>query len=135
LQKLIDQGSLHKITLIRNEISPNSADNILIGTGREEKSYIKPQLRTEWLSKILDIFGKADKEGVVEIPENENFDDISIQFKLGKNTRTVRLKYLDKLSIVEDIPDGIISKEDDSKLINYMIDTANAYKPNIIFEV
>jgi len=133
LQKLIDQGSLNKITLIRNRISPNSADNILISTGREEQSYIKPNLRQEWLSKILTIFENADNTGVVEIPDDENFDDISIQFKLGKSTRTVRLMNLDRLSIVEDIPEGVITKNDDTKLINYMIDTANAYKQKIVF--
>lgn len=135
LQKLIDQGSLNKITLIRNRISPNPADNILISTGREEQSYIKPHLRQEWLSKILAIFEKADNDGIVEIPDDENFDDLSIQFKLGKSIRTVRLKNLDRLSIVEDIPEGIVTKDDDTKLINYMIDTANAYKRNIVFEV
>lgn len=135
LQKLIDQGSLNKITLIRNKISPNIADNILISTGREEQSYIKPHLRQEWLKKILAIFEKADKDGIVEIPDDENFDDLSIQFKLGNNMRTVRLKNLDRLSIVEDIPEGIICKDDNTKLIDYMMDTANAYKQNIVFEV
>ncbi len=135
LQKLIEQGALNKITLFRNHISPNAADNILISTGREEQSFIKPKLRKEWLDKILQIFGKADQDNIIEIPDDENFDDLSIQFKLGKNVRTVRLKNLDRLSIVEDIPDGIISKQDDSKLIKYMVETANAYKQNIIFEV
>ena len=135
LQKLIEQGALRKITLFRNHISPNAADNILISTGREEQSFIKPKLRKEWLDKILKIFGKADQDKVIEIPDEENFDDLSIQFKLGKNLRTIRLKNLDRLSIVEDIPDGIISKQDESKLIKYMIETANAYKQNIVFEV
>lgn len=135
LQKLIDQGSLNKITFIRNNISPNTADNILISTGREEKSYIKPHLNEKWLSKILAIFEKADKDGIVEIPDDENFDDLSIQFKLGNSLRTVRLKNLDRLSIVEDIPEGIVCKNDETKLINYMIETANAYKKKIVFEV
>lgn len=135
LQKLIEQGALNKITLFRNHISPNAADNILISTGREEQSFVKPKLRKEWLEKILQIFGKADQDNIIEIPDDENFDDLSIQFKLGKNIRTVRLKNLDRLSIVEDIPDGIISKQDDSKLIKYMVETANAYKQNIIFEI
>lgn len=135
LQKLIDQGSLNKITLIRNRISPNPADNILISTGREEQSYIKPHLRQEWLTKILAIFEKADNDGIVEIPDDENFDDLSIQFKLGKSIRTVRLKNLDRLSIVEDIPEGIVTKDDDTRLINHMIATANAYKRNIVFEI
>ena len=135
LQKLIEQGALNKITFFRNHISPNAVDNIMISTGREEQSFVKPQLRKEWLDKILKIFGKADQDNIIEIPDDENFDDLSIQFKLGKNIRTVRLKNLDRLSIVEDIPDGILSKQNDTKLIEYMIETANAYKQNIVFEV
>ena len=135
LKKLIDQGALNKITLIRNRMSPNVADNILINTGSEEVSYIKPDLRPAWLKKILTIFEKADNEGIVEIPDDEDFDDLSIQFKLGNSTRTVRLKNLDKLSIVEDIPSEIIDKKTDLPLIRYMINTANAYKNNIIFRV
>ena len=53
LQKLIDQGALNKITFFRNHISPNVNDNILISTGREEQSFVKPKLREEWLQKIL----------------------------------------------------------------------------------
>ena len=135
LQKLIDQGALNKVTLIRNAISPNMADNIFIATGREEKSYIKPQLRPEWLSKILGIFAKADETAVVEIPDDEDFDDLAIQFKLGKNTRTVRLKNLDRLSIIEDIPDNVMTNRNDSVLIDHMINTADAYKQKIVFEI
>ena len=70
------------------------------------------------------------------MPYNDaDYDDISINFVLGKRQRTVRLRNLDKLSIVEDIPDEIVCKEDDVRLINYMIDTANEYKERIIFEV
>lgn len=135
LQKLIDQGALNKITLIRNSISPNIADNIFIATGREEKSYVKPQLRPEWLSKILGLFAQADETDVVEIPDDEDFDDLAIQFKLGKNTRTVRLKNLDRLSIVEDIPDNVMTNRNDSVLIDHMINTADAYRQKIVFEI
>ena len=135
LQKLIAQGALNKITLIRNRVSPNVADSIFITTGREEKSYIKPHLHPEWLEKILGIFARADETGIVEIPDDENFDDLSIQFKLGKNKRTVRLKNLDRLSIVEDIPDHIMDQKNESILLNYMIETANIYKQRIVFEI
>ena len=37
----------------------------------------------------MSIFEKADNDGIVEIPDDENFDDLSIQFKLGKNIRNL----------------------------------------------
>ena len=133
IEKLIEQGRLHKITLINNHVSPNPADNMLISTGREEKSYIQPTLKHEWLQRVLSLFQTADETGVCEIPDKEGFDDISVQFKLGKRLRTVRLKFLDKLSIVEDIPDDVFEDRDPSTLIGYMVHTADAYKERMIF--
>ncbi len=133
IDKLISQGHLYKITLIRNRLSPNPADNMLISAGREETSYFRPTLHQKWLQKLLSIFDTADKTGVYEIPAEEDFDDISIQFKLGDKTRSVRLKYIDRYSIVEDIPDGIVGQNDNTAIIKYMIETADAYRDRIIF--
>lgn len=133
IEKLVKQGSLHKLTLIRNSLSLNPSDNMLISTGREEKSYIHPNLYPEWLSKMLSIFQKADETGIIEIPDSEDFDDISFQFKLGDSIRTVRLRNLEKLSIVEDIPDSVVQGKNDEKIIKYMINTANAYKERMVW--
>lgn len=135
LQKLIDQGSLRKIIFYKNRISPNIADNILINTGREEIAYINPIFRQEWLRKTLKVFKKADEDKIIEIPDDDDYDDLSIHFTLGDRKRTVRLRNLDKLSIVEDIPDGIVDKDDNARLIEYMISTANEYKEKLVFEV
>ena len=54
IEKLIDQGSLYRVTLIKNRISPDSSDNIFISVGREERSYLKPSLKRDWLNKFLD---------------------------------------------------------------------------------
>lgn len=135
LQKLIEQGSLYKIMFFSNKISPNIADNIFISTGKEVRSYINPQFHSEGLTKLLNVFGKAENEKIIEIPDNPDLDDISIQFKLGERIRTIRLSNLDRLSIVEDIPDGVIDKNDNTKLIQYMIETANAYKEKIVFDL
>lgn len=135
IEKLIEQGNLYKITLIRNQLSPNTTDNMLINTGREEVSYIHPKLKQEWLQKILTIFQRADETGICEIPDEENFDDLSVHFKLGDHTRTVRLKYLDRQSIIEDIPDEIIRDRDENSLSNYMIQTANAYEARMVFRI
>ena len=135
IEKLIEQGSLYRITLIRNQVSCNTTDNMLINTGREETSYIRPNLKPEWLQSMLSVFQKADETGICEVPEGENYDDISIQFKLGNHPRTVRLKYLDKLSIIEDIPKDVIQDRDVLALPNYMIQTADAYKQRMVLSV
>ena len=133
LEKLIEQGNLHKLTLIRNRLSPNSADSMLISTGREEQAYINPKFHRSWLDKVLAMFQKADETGIIEIPEGEDFDDLSIQFKFGEGTRTVRLRNLEKVSIVEDIPHEIINHSDPQMIIRYMITTADAYKERMVW--
>ena len=131
MEKLISQNKLYRITFIRNHLSPNQADNMLISTGREERSYIRPKFQPAWLQKFLSMFEPGN---VCEIPDVD-FDDISVQFKLGDKKRTVSLKRLDRFSIVEDVPNDVISGTDDKKLIDYMIETADAYAEQMVFGI
>ena len=135
IEKLIEQGSLYKITLIRNQLSPNTTDNMIINTGREETSYIHPNLNPEWLKRILTLFQRAEETGIYEIPDGESFDDLSVQFRLGDRMRTVRLKYLERQSIIEDIPDDIIKDRNVNSLPNYMIQTAYAYEAKMVLRI
>ena len=133
LEKLIEQGNLYKLTLIKDCPSPNAADNMLITTGREERGFIRPSFKRGYLEKLFAVFRKADETGIIEMPDDQDFDDIVIQFKLGDRSRTVRLSNLEKVSIVEDIPDYIIEKRSNQAIIQHMIDTAEAYKERMVW--
>ena len=134
IERLVKDGRLYKITFIKNRVSPDSTDNIFISTGREEVSYIKPYLKPNWFEKFLTLFDREDE--IIEI-DDIDYDDIKVQFKLGDNYRTVGLKNLDKLSIVEDIPETIFNNGrcDEMRLIEYMIETATDYKEKMIVAV
>lgn len=133
MDKLIEKGSIQKIVLIKNKASPNEADNMLISSGKEVKSYLQPCLKPKFVQKMLNWFDEADKTGICEIPSSENFDDLSITFQINKHPRTIRLKNLDKMSIIEDIPEDIYKQSDfHEKLISYMLDTADDYKSKMI---
>lgn len=136
IEKLIEQGNMYKITLIKERVSLNDADNMLISTGFEERSYIKPRLQPSWLQKLLVFFDRMDKSGVYEI-DGEAFDDIKVQFKLGDRVRTAGLRNIDKFSVVEDFPETIFrnGRYDRTALLDYMIETAIAYKEKMIFTV
>lgn len=133
IEKLIQQGSLYKLTLIRERVSQNPADNMLIATGREERVFIRPTLKPEWKLKLLTMFQHTDETGVFEIPEGEDYDDISIQFKLGERTRTMRLRNIERLSIVEEIPETLVRERSADKIRNYMISTADMYKERMVW--
>lgn len=136
IEKLINDGGLHKITLIKDMISINDADNMLISSGREEKSFIKPKLQPTWLQKLLLLFDKRDKSGIYEI-EGEEYEDIRVHFDLGGRTRTASLSNIDKFSVIEDFPETIYNNGhyNKDKLIEYMIETAVAYKEKMVFTV
>ncbi len=134
LEKLIEQGNLHRVTLITDKVSPNDADNMLLSSGKEEKSYLHPKLKPEFLQRMISWFDTADQTGICEIPDNEHFDDIAVTFKINKHPRTVRLRNIEKMSIVEDVPQDIFNHGNwEKQLLKYMITTADEYKSKMIF--
>ena len=136
MDKLIKQGNLYRITLINNKLSPNGADNMLISSGREVRSYLKPRLKPEFLQNMLSWFDQADKTGICEIPTNEAYDDIAVTFKINNHPRTMRLRNIERMSIVEDIPEEIFkSSNANEKLLSYMITTADEYSSKMVVSV
>lgn len=134
IEKLIEKGSLYKVTLIRNRVSPDGADNMLVSTGREERSYIRPKFKENWIEKFLNAIDGAKEADLLEF-DDTMYEDITVTFKLGKNYRTVRLTEIDRFSVVEDIPEHIVqrSKIDRDCITQHMLETANAYARKMIF--
>lgn len=135
LEKLLREEKMSRITLIRNMISRDPADSILITAGREEKTYIKPKIKDEWIKKIIGyVTGKVSDEQVLEI-DDATYGDIKFSFRHNGRTRTVSIKDIDKFSIVEDLPaslypNGIVNREE---MLKYMEDIVKDYAKNIVF--
>lgn len=127
LDKLIEKGNIDKLTLIRNKISKNPADKLLISTGKEITTYVKPELKKGAIEKLKSCFDNSEND-LYEILGN-NIDDIKISFDLNGKSRTVRLATLEKLSIVEVIPKNIRT---DTKVVEHMLNTANEYASEMI---
>jgi len=136
VEKLLEKGRVKEITLIKNKVSSDSSDNIFITKGREKHTYQNPVMKENWIKGFLNHLDKTKTEQMYEI-EDVCYEDISLTFKLGDNTRTVRLKYLDRFSVVEDIPDDIYKngKYNEKELITYMINVAESYKEKMVFQV
>ena len=79
--------------------------------------------------------GKSNSE-VIEI-EDSPCENVKITFKVGSNYRTVELSDINRLSVVEDIPDSIFNngKYDGKVLIEYMIGIAKTYKNKMVLTV
>ena len=134
IENLLKKDKLKKVTLIRNSVSEDSADNMFLNTGREEKTYIKPKLRENWIAKLLGYLDGHNNEDIFEI-NDEVYEDICLSFLHDGRTKTVRLSNIDKFSMVEDIPEYVFSddKNGGQKLIAYMEQTANNYASKMIF--
>lgn len=136
MEKIIENGSLTKVTLVKNSVSPDSSDNMFISTGREEKSYIKPKLKQKWINKFLDFLDGKNQDDIFEI-NDEKFQDIRITFSISGKSRTVRANDIDRFSVVEEIPDSIFNngKYSKEKLINHMLTVAETYKSKMVFRI
>lgn len=135
IQKLRSQGKMYKVTLIKNKISSDAADNIFITKGREEITYIKPQIRDSWFNGFLDWVDRtSDPESNVFEIEDQQYEDVKITFQINGNYRTIALRYIDRISIVEDLPDTIYDNGqfDEIAIVNYMLQAAKDYKDKMI---
>lgn len=128
---LIEKGKIKKLTITRNIVSTNIADNILIEKGKEKVSYTNPIFKNEGLKKIKSWFDMKSKNSNIEICEivDQDIEDITLCISLGNRSRTIRLAALDKLSIIEEIPKSVVTEE---QIITYMEETAKSYKEHLV---
>lgn len=134
VEKLLREQKLNKITMIRNSVSRDPADNMFISVGREEKSYIKPKLTDSWVNRLLNYIDGSDVNEVFETPDGE-MEDICMTFSHMGRSKTVRLSSIDKFSMIEDIPQNVYSgnEVEREKLKQYMEETANRYAEKMVF--
>lgn len=133
IEKLFDTGAAHKITFIRNKVSPDASDNMLITSGKEERSFYKPELKQDFKSKLLDMVEGEQEDEVFEF-DNERYENLKITFKLGDQYRTVSFSDISRFSIVEEIPQEIYNNGhyQEDKLIDFIIKTAKEYARKMI---
>ena len=128
---LMEQGKISKITITKNCISKNLADNLFVATGQEKTTILNPSLTNVGIQKIKSLFSDKGSNREVELCEifGDNIEDVSLTFNLNGRSRTMRLMSLDRLSIVEEIPKNI---KEDIQIIEYMKNTAESYKEYLI---
>ena len=136
IENLMAKGRIKKISFIKNKVSADKSDNIFITVGKEERIFYNPVLNNDWTNKILNMFKLNGENKIYEIDDVE-YEDIKITFQLENRTRTASLRNIENFSLIEDIPESIYknSRKDDSKLVDYMIETANEYKSKMVFTI
>lgn len=134
IEKLFETGAAHRITLIKNCVSPDASDNMLITSGKEERSFYKPQLKPDFKTKLYSVLDGDSSNEIFEF-DDERYDDIKITFRTGgKQYRTVNFSDISKFSVVEDIPQEIYNNGhyQENQLVGYFISTAKEYAKQMI---
>ncbi len=133
MEKLIERGSLFRLSLIRNQISPDSSDNIVLASGREERIFHRPKLEKKWQDRLLRYARNPHSSNILEMGD-EVYADIKVTFKFNDGIRTVSMRDIDRYSVVEDVPQSIYHGGHGSpdELIAYMIGTAREYADRMV---
>ena len=112
IDRFLNEGILQKIRFIRYNIPNDIAEQIGINNGVDTsfEEYIinKPIgfIRTKGRALIECINGQRYVNNLVEI-DNFEYDNIKLEFKLGRKTKVIDLSNIDKLVLNEDITDRV----------------------------
>lgn len=133
VKKLLENNGLKKITYIRNNISNDKADMEKIGYGKEERSIANFSNVTKWKEII-----NGYLNGKNRLYEFEEVDYSRVKFvtSIFGRERTVDINNIDKLSIIEELPNEIVNKLgniDDLKLKEHFIKVTREYLEHMVY--
>lgn len=135
IDRFFEYGVLQKIRMIRYDIPQDISDRIGINYGVkqtvEERIISKPLGFMERKRRALDEWkrGQRSYTEVIEI-DDFKYDDLKLEFKLGRTNKTISLKNTDKLLVTEDITE-IVDQQGGhpvfESLVPVMKETAKEY--------
>lgn len=112
IDKFFKQGALQKIRMIRYEIPEDVSNRIGINFGvkqtREERIICKPIGFMERKAKEIGEWAKGQRSctKIIEIEDFE-YDDLKLEFQLGRTNKVISLKDTTGLRVSEDITDKV----------------------------
>ncbi len=110
IDRFFQQGVLQAIRMIRYEIPEDDSNRIGINYGvkqtYEERIIRKPLGFMERNNRKLDEWKRGQRRytDVVEIKDFK-YDDLKLDFKLGRTNKTISLKNVDNVAVTEDVTD------------------------------
>lgn len=139
IERVLKKNKLNRISLIKNYKSKDKADNIAKGYGTEIRELCNLDLSENQFNKLIESI-KYASEGKYNLFEFEqtNYHNAKIQVKIGNHVKTINVHNLDRLSIIEDIPDeikGLDGNPDKNKLIEYIEKTILDYLSEMVLTV
>ena len=133
VKKLLDNNGLMKIIYIRNNISNDKADIETMGYGKEERIITGFSNMKKWKEKISEYFNGSNR-----IYEFEDIDYSGVKFvtSIYGRIRTININNINKLSIIEGIPDEVINSLgniDEQRLKNHFVEVTKEYLEHMVY--
>lgn len=139
IEKVLKKNKLNKICLIKNYKSNDKADNLSKGYGTEVRVLSNLELSDNQFAKLMESikYASGGKYNLFEF-EHISYHNAKIQVKIGEHVKTINVHNIDRLSIIEEIPDDIKSIDghpDKTKLIDYVKNTIDDYISEMVLTV
>ena len=133
VKKLLEYNGINKLIYTRNNISDDKADKENIGYGKEERIIAKFRNMDKWKEKIFSYFNGKNK--IYELDDIE-YTGLKMVTSIYGRERTIDINNIDRLSIIEGIPDGVKNNYgdiDDLKLKEHFIKVTGEYLENMVY--
>ena len=133
VEKLLENDNVKKIIYIRNNISNDDSDIENKGYGKEERVITK-FFDTTWVKSLISSYLHGNNR-VYEF-ENKKYDDFRVVCDVYGKERKFSVNNIDKMSIIEGIPNSILNKNndiDDEKLKEHFVNVANEYLQHMAY--
>lgn len=130
------ENRINKLTVIKNNVSKDTSDNIGIGYGKQEVSYSQLIIKDSMKEKLIK-FAKSNNR-VFEI-EDSKYDQVKVNVEdASGRVRTINLNNINKLSVIESIPKEIRLPNgypDQEKILEHFKKVTNEYMEKMIFKI
>lgn len=136
VKKVLNAESIKKITMIKNYKSSDGVDDYSLGYGQEIKTIAKLNFTESKWCQIKDrmLYVSGAKDRLFEL-DNKKYDCVKVTVEIGGRTRIITLNNLEKLSIIESVPDDIrdiTGNPDKNKLIEYLKKVIKEYLEEMV---
>lgn len=139
IERVLKKNKLNKICLIKNYKSNDIADNLSKGYGTEVRVLSNLDLSENQFKKLMESikYASGGKYNLFEF-EHTLYHNAKVQVKIGEHVKTINVHNIDRLSIVEEVPDDIKSingHPDKTKLTNYVKNTIDDYLSEMVLTI
>lgn len=139
IERVLKKNKLNKISLIKNYKSNDKADNLSKGYGTEVRVLSNLDLSENQFANLMKSikYASGGKYNLFEF-EHIPYHNAKIQVNIGEHVKTINVHNIDRLSIIEEIPDDIKSIDghpDKNKLIDYVKNTIEDYLSEMVLTI